>query len=379
MLWSYEIDGKVSISSDGSYIASVSGGYSSEDHRPGKVCLFDREGELLWSYEIYCDEFAYASGVSTSSDGSYIAAGFDSWRDDAGHIYLFNREGELLWSYETAARVSISSDGSYIASGSVRSGDGKVCLFDREGELLWSYRADDLVREVSISPDGSYIAAESKYSKFYLFGDLERHSFSAIGEAKKVVESERMEGFNMDEAETLLSNAEDAFDTGNYVKASELANAAKDRGESIPNEASAAENAIAEVESAIHQEESKGFNPVEAESLLSQAEEAFSTGEYIKASELADKAKDHALDIDQDGVSNDADFAPTINNYLIYAGAAILLVVLVIAIITGLKAIQRFKLERERNEERRRERLRQEAEERRRMIQKIIDKIKEVT
>jgi len=47
-------------------------------------------------------------------------------------------------------------------------------------------------------------------------------------------------------------------------------------------------------------------------------------GEYSKAKELAKKASSIALDIDQDGILNEEDFAPTINNNYIYTGVAVL-------------------------------------------------------
>lgn len=62
----------------------------------------------------------------------------------------------------------------------------------------------------------------------------------------------------------------------------------------------------------------------EAEFLLSQAEEAFDAGDYKKAKEIAENAKTLALDIDQDGVPNDSDFAPTIKNIYVYSAGAVL-------------------------------------------------------
>ena len=389
--------------------------------------------ELLWSYRIGYSIY----GVSVSSDGSYIAAGS---RDET--VYLFNRDGELLWSNRTGGDVygvSVSSDGSYIAAGS---SDNKVYLFNREGELLWSYWTGGDVYGVSIPSDGLYLAAGSKDNKVYLFANLEG-LFNSIEEAKKSVELERAKNFNMDEAETLLFRAEDAVSTGDYAKASELADEAKSKAESISNEAAsaettideaksailqerskgfnmaeaetllskaedafstgdyakaseladeakamvesivkeilAAENAINEAESVIHQEESKGFNPVEAESLLSQAEGTFNSGDYRRAGKLADEAMALALDIDQDGVSNDADFAPTINNYMIYVVATILLAGSAITLIIKRERVRREEEERlQKQVSEERERIRQE-EERRRSMQEILDKIKEVT
>ena len=368
LLWSYEpgsIVSDVSVSPDGSYVAAGSG---------GNVHLFGRDGKLLWSYETG----SIVRSVSVSSDGSYVAAGSHD-----NMVYLFNRDGKLLWSYETGNRVkgvSVSSDGSYVAAGS----GGNVPLFDRDGKLLWSYELGGWV-EVSVSPDGSYVAAGSGVN-VYLFVNPEKHSSNAIKEVKKAVELGKSKGFNMAEAETMLSNAEDAFGTGNYAKASELADAAKASAESIAKRVSSAENAINEVESVIHQEESKGFNLVEAKSLLSHAKEAFSTGNYTKASELAENAKTQALDIDQDGVTNEEDFAPTIENIYIYTGAVILLIGSVVTIRVGSKWWERFKIESQRKEQKRRrveeeKRRTEEAESRRReaMKQNVLDMIEEVT
>ena len=43
------------------------------------------------------------------------------------------------------------------------------------------------------------------------------------------------------------------------------------------------------------------------------------------------KAKSLALDIDQDGIPNEKDIFPYINNYYIYAGIGILIIVVILA------------------------------------------------
>lgn len=323
---------------------------------------------------------ADARNILVERDRITIASG-GSFDLEDGYTFIANQidlEGGKVW-------LTLSRDGKEIDSAVLSVGDTYTYTKNIDGEDHPLVTEKDsiirLFRKVCESED--HLLVEAKVDAVFRgtdsnivqlvsirqYQDISKaEAQSAITSAKSAISQEKSKGFNMADVETLLYQAEDLFGNRDYVIAKELAETARDWARSAPS----SENAIAEVESVIQQEESKGFNPVEAESLLSQAEEAFSTGDYIKANELADKAKDHSLDIDQDGVSNDADFAPTINNYLIYAGAAILLVVSVIAIITGFKAIQNFKLERERKEERRREqereereRLRQEAEERR--------------
>ncbi|MCL0034662.1 hypothetical protein M1N21_01915, partial [Dehalococcoidia bacterium] len=64
-----------------------------------------------------------------------------------------------------------------------------------------------------------------------------------------------------------------------------------------------------------------GFNVAMAEALLSDSEEAFEDADYKTAFEMATRAQSLAMDLDQDGVVNHEDFAPTINNNHIYMGA----------------------------------------------------------
>jgi len=83
---------------------------------------------------------------------------------------------------------------------------------------------------------------------------------------------------------------------------------------------------IENAKEAISSVREKGYNVKEAESLLSQAEQAFGAGDYAEARELAYRANALALDIDQDGVPNDSDFAPTIKNIYVYGAIAVLVI-----------------------------------------------------
>jgi WD40 repeat protein len=277
--------------------------------------------------------------VSISSDGSYIAAG--SWYNK---VYFFNGAGELLWSYGTSdsvTGVSISSDSSYIVVGSI---DGKVYFFNKDGALLWNYETFGSVQDIAISSDGSYVAAGSAET-VYFFTNPQGFAQRSIGEWKRTIELERTKGFNMTEVESSISNAEAALSSGDYARASELVEDAKTMAENIVKEATGAKNVINETKSTISQENAKGFNVAGAEALLSHAENAFNRGDYTRASELAGDAKALAPDIYHDGVPNDSDFIPSINNRYIYAGTGILLVGSAVTLRTGLKKRKRRRLE----------------------------------
>jgi outer membrane protein assembly factor BamB len=100
------------ISSDGNYVAAKT---------RGKLYFFNKDGELLWSFQTEGDPGSIWRGVSISLDGSYMVVG--NYGDDHhydGNLYFFNRYGELLGEYKTNTSVesaSISSDGRYVAVG----------------------------------------------------------------------------------------------------------------------------------------------------------------------------------------------------------------------------------------------------------------------
>lgn len=131
-------------------------------------------------------------------------------------------------------------------------------------------------------------------------------------------------------------------------------------------------SALEDATSAISQEKAKGFNVTTAENLLAQAQQAFQGENYQTALAWASRAKSLALDIDQDGVPNEKDFAPTIKNIYIYAGASAFVLVLI-----GLtSSILILRMRRKRAEKERIEEQRRIEEERKRVETERIEKEK---
>ena len=75
-------------------------------------------------------------------------------------------------------------------------------------------------------------------------------------------------------------------------------------------------------EQTINKAKSMGLSPIKAESLLSQAKQEFSEGNYNESIKLAKRSYELAIDVDQDGIPNNKDFAPTIPNNYIYFGVS---------------------------------------------------------
>ena len=150
------------ISSDGSFIAVYQDSFS-------KIQLLDNAGKLIWDF-IMNDQIKGCICISISSDGKYVIIGDRGRMGFGGIVCLFNENGEIIWTYKAEGDVhsiSISSDGKYIAIGdnSIQNKDSRIYLLNNYGHTLWncSMRREGLnfneesVQDVSISSDGSYM------------------------------------------------------------------------------------------------------------------------------------------------------------------------------------------------------------------------------
>ncbi len=129
------------ISQDGSRIMIA--GKSEE------VYVFDRDGNLLWTYPT---DHVVTDG-RMSADGSIMVVG-TIW----GGIYCLDGDGNLLWRWVKPGgpghnAVYMTKNGKYIAVG----GQG-ITLLDNQGTILWQNESGS-VNYVAVSEDGSKIIA----------------------------------------------------------------------------------------------------------------------------------------------------------------------------------------------------------------------------
>jgi WD40 repeat protein len=188
LLWKHEIGcdslpaGLVSVSSNGELVAEGSHVYPRRfmDYNNNYIYLFNREGDLLWSYKI---PRARVNGVAISPSGEFIVAAVTDYSAharggrDKNYIYLFNREGNLIWRYDIGGSclgLEISSDGEIVVVASSNL-ETYIYLFDRDGHLLWRYKipeklpqyATSISPSISISPDGKFIAVITESGYIY--------------------------------------------------------------------------------------------------------------------------------------------------------------------------------------------------------------------
>ncbi|MCL0069158.1 hypothetical protein M1N85_00335, partial [Dehalococcoidia bacterium] len=196
--------------------------------------------------------------------------------------------------------------------------------------------AEDLLRQAERALAGGdfeqaiNLAQQAEVTAQEVKGEAQA-ALDAINQARDAIEAGIDKRLDMTEAEGVLSQAEETLAGGDFGGAISLARQAKAKAEEITRELRLARSSIEEARQVISEERAKGFDVVEAESSLSQAESAFDDREYERAVELAATAKLLALDVDRDGTVNHEDFAPTINNNHIYMGAVLLVLGLISA------------------------------------------------
>ena len=185
-VWEYQAGGQVvggaynvSISSDGNYMASAMAGggeYISKDGQSqgsDVLILWKADSkEPLWKY-LTTGNF---HDVSLSEDGSYIATATGC---PDRRAYIFSKDSnEPLVRSEMLTRDSpvdesiISADGSFAVFGS-ESGDGAVFLFSKDTkEPIWKFSIPEnaSVRALGFTPDSRYIGAATMFGgNVYIF------------------------------------------------------------------------------------------------------------------------------------------------------------------------------------------------------------------
>lgn len=278
--WKYDIKERpgedISVASDGSLIAVL----SYEEMKGGKICtitILDKNGksvkEIKPNFEVV--------DLAFSSDGSYLAvAGKRFTRDyELSMMNVKNVKGTSIWESrieKPVSHVEVSSDGCLVAAT-----EGELSVFGPKGSRLWIYRMDDIFG-FSVDSYGSAIVVSGNKVCFFAGSDFIE---TFIEDVRNETELKKKQGFVMEEADSLLSQAEEKSKNGQYKKAFELivsARAIDPRYVENP-----LEDAKIEVEIAI----SEGLNVSSAQSLILKAEDALMTGEYEKAYETADEAK----------------------------------------------------------------------------------------
>ncbi|MCL0095041.1 hypothetical protein M1O52_00605 [Dehalococcoidia bacterium] len=277
-------------------------------------------------------------------------------------------EGDFGEAISLARQAETKAEGIRRAAALEQIDQAKEAITTGRAEGLDMAEAEDLLRQAERAlAGGDYgeatsLAQQAEVTAQEVKGEAQA-ALDAINQARDAIEEGIDKRLDMTEAEGVLSQAEETLAGGDFGGAISLARQAKAKAEEITRELRLARSSIEEARQVISEERAKGFDVVEAESSLSQAESAFDDREYERAVELAATAKSLALDVDRDGTLNHEDFAPTINNNHIYMGA-FLLVLGLISVSAGIS----FRRRREKAEK-------EEIERKKRAILEMIDEV----
>lgn len=303
------------------------------------LSLFDKHGRVMW------EKKNISGSVAISPDESYIVVS-----GHKGKLYLIDIKGELLQDYDIglgAPRFMHIRD--LFVLQYYKSDITTLYILDRQNIRCFKITGDEYYSNpsyiVGISPDTDYIIGYADLrgackfrglpqQKIFFYGKLEYAAREKIDMVKSMVSKASSEGFNISDVEVqyILSQADKAFLTGNYSDAIRLADAGGKKVEYNYVRGVEAKKKINTTKEAIEITRSQNLGVSNEESLLHQAEQAFSDGRYYEAIRLADQAYSIAFDMDQDGLPNTEDFLPAIPNNYIYAGFGVGLVILITTI-----------------------------------------------
>ncbi|NOJ26825.1 MAG: hypothetical protein DA330_02290 [Nitrososphaera sp.] len=112
----------------------------------------------------------------------------------------------------------------------------------------------------------------------------------SLEEAARIVDSYRVNGITSD-ADDLLLQSKNMFENAKYASATKLAIDAIDTVHDANRVASITDNTMQEAETSINISKSLGINVSDAEEILTQTKEKYSSGEYDEALSMAVQAK----------------------------------------------------------------------------------------
>jgi hypothetical protein len=371
-LWTYKtghVNG-VAMSVDGSYV--VVGGDT-------QVYVFSQSGSLLWSAKV-----DGALAVAVSADGRVIYVGTSDktvlcFRDMRGWAAqaieeassAVGRAGNKGASVSEAAALLAQAeqaftqgsyteakglaeqakDSAFAASNQYTAASEAIAKAEaatgRASEFgVPSTEALTLLQQASdCLQSADYVQAKTLADKAAgiasALADRVSAAQKAIDQAEATIAKGKKKGVPTAEADTLLSKAVSAYNRGDYLQATTLAQSGRNMVSALLDAQGTATTTINEASEAIEAEKEAGFDVSRAEEYLAQAETAQTEKDYLTAITLGERAQSHALDIDQDGRPNRTDRFPTIHDGVIFGLAATGVVLLITAIGISARALRR--------------------------------------
>ena len=233
--------------------------------------------------------------------------------DNIENLFIVNEDG-LPLEYIEGDEIRVHSLGSTLVNLTYLTAD----LTSKAG-IIWSLEVDSPISIVILLPTGATIlnlnnipleidtvddrtqiimpAGVIEVSYTVNIIDSETLAEDAINAAEEAIHTAQLIGVIVDEAESLLFNAENLYQQGSYLEAEEKASQAIETVNALVEAKQYADSKLAAVESAINAAREAGRTDglAEAEAIYDSAVDALESGDYDQASVLADQALEAAI------------------------------------------------------------------------------------
>jgi len=270
------------------------------------------------SFEVYPDGYVaveYLVDVDPSRSRVNLTLFGELYLD----ILLEDQDGLLLDSSPIGGGLSVDTLGSVSVLVSYTTPD----LTDKEGQI-WRFSVSAPIAPTIVLPEGSTIVSlssvplamsslngglviampERDIEVAYTIGleDAGDRAQAAIDDAEEFIGEVNAEGVITTEADSLIQQANAAFEAGQHAEAESLAADAEASAQTSKEQASQASAEISAASEAITvaEELGKTVGLDIAQGMLDRAIKAYDDGEYLQASALAEEAQDVAADAERE-------------------------------------------------------------------------------
>lgn len=280
----------------------------------------------------------YSNGVTEvvyvlETDPTMVTIEIPLFGEQIDNLVIRDDEGLFLDSSPTHSGISVDTLGSTDINLTYRTSS-----LTAKSELIWTFNVSTSILATIRLPLGAIIFDISdiptdlrtvegrqhvtmnagEISIFYIINlpDIMEEAVAGLRDAERYISQVGAQGIIVVEAEALLEQAQDAFESDQYLESKQLAAFARARAETISEKASSASEMIESAENAVEEarEDGRTLGLSDVEVRLQTAIDYYSEGQYTEAYNLASQAHQEAGDTGK----------PRGTNTLLYAGVVVL-------------------------------------------------------
>lgn len=280
----------------------------------------------------------YSNGVTEvvyvlETDPTMVTIEIPLFGEQIENLVIRDDEGLFLDSSPTHSGISVDTLGSTDINLTYRTSS-----LTAKSELIWTFNVSTSILSTIRLPLGAIIFDISDIptdlrtiegrqhvtmnagdvSIFYIINlpDIMGEAVAELRDAESYIAQVGARGIIVVEAEALLEQAQDAFESDQYLESKQLAAFARAKAETISEKASLASEMIESAENAVEEarEDGRTLGLSDVEVRLQTAKDYYSEGRYTEAYNLASQAYQEAGDAGK----------PRGTNMLLYAGVVVL-------------------------------------------------------